>query len=229
MSESTVAESSPSPPPIPKAAKTPSWLATLAVFCAIVCTHVGYFSFAEYYSGLTWNFPVSYVSWLGFFLVDIIVLLFWATKLNGGGLKTLALLASIILSFYLIIQVEREYRPFSRGLEEALHRTNLEPLRKWATAHRPPKSEFSTHIPVENSSIPEEVWRTIPYQGGRPYLAFHSSSEEDDWILVIDHSLCGFMYHHGFALTLGKDMDPSDRGPVLHARRVAPHLWAFPG
>lgn len=229
MPQSPVAETPPSPPPIAVARKAPSWLATLAVFCAIVGINGGFISVEEYYCGISWRFPVSAASWLGLLLVDLIFLLIWAITLNGGWLKTLALLPSIILSFCLIIHFEREYNPFSRGLAEALRRTDLEPLRQWASAHRPPKSDYPTLVFVENSSIPEKVWRTIPYKGGKPYLAFYPSSEEDDWMLVIDHSLGGFMYHHGFVLTLGKDVDPGLTSWVKNTRPVAPHVWVFAG
>lgn len=229
MPQSPSPETSSTPAAITTPAKAPSWLATLGLFCAIVCTNVGYICLLDYYCGLTWRFPVTAGSMLGVLLADALVFVIWMTTLHGGVLKTLALLPSIILSFYIIFYVGREYRPFSRGLTEALHRTDLGPLRQWAAAHRPPKSDFPTRASVENNSVPEEVWRTIPFHGGRPYMVFHPLSEEDDWGLIIDHSLGGFMYNHGFILILGKDIEPSENEPVISPRRVAPYLWVFPG
>ena len=132
----------------------------------------------------------------------------------------------MLLSFYLSLVVESRCKLYQRGLAEALRRADLKPLSQWAAAHLPPKTEYASPVSVEDSSIPEEVWRTIPFKGRRPFLKFFPTAEEDTWILMVDHS-GAFVSHNGFILTLGKDIDPKTTGWFIHRRPVAPHVWIY--
>jgi hypothetical protein len=102
----------------------------------------------------------------------------------------------------------------------------LEPVWQWANAHLPPKEESDSTVLIKEDSVPTEVWRAIPYKGGRPYILFYRPPEKDDWFLIIDHS-GGFVSQNGIVLTFGRDIDPATTYRVKRTQSIAPHVWVF--
>lgn len=228
MSESPSSAKLQANPKPSNAAYVPGWFPTLAFCFTILCITVGGCTFAAYYCGLTWRYPPDFY-FLEWFLCSFAFVPLWAVVVNWKALKTLAVIFTVILSIYLVLFVSRERNPYLSGLAEAVRHTDLQPLRQWAEAHVPPTAGPFTTVSPDTESIPEAVWRSLPYKDIKPYFRFFSLSGDGDWMLKVDHVGGGFMPHNGLILTLGRDVDPSTTDWVRRTRFVAPHVWVFLG